>query len=519
MVKVSKTAFDALLAALFVNNTSGDIEADEVLAQLRNLLDSYPNIDGVAANAILMNTAVDGVATAAAITQTADRLVTTMPVETPPEGLVLGGGQTISAGTRVVNFQAVDGDTAYASGVFWSDGTGTSQPFYIAFEATADTVISDVADTDLTDPQTLAFPAPGTGTFTTRYTVTPVEAGTLRVESYLGSSAIDTNKVVDNSFTIAPGDVGNATELTVPNPQAYRGTDQVFVRLSGVRLRGGLQTSGTFNGQVVPAISARLATTTNVEFTDENIIGQHFVDAIQTQEGISITRDVGTGQLIIRVSTVAPSAALSAFSIAIDPRVDLNTDLNVATNITFTTANTSDISTLTLVNSQGDDITLTVPTNDGTHTQSVTLTGIDTSTAKTIMFSLSGTTTGGDTITSNAQSVEVRTRASDEFAYWYTNTVNDAASVDVTTTTSVDVTPPASTYNILNSLAAGSILLILEPADRPITSIIDTTFNQEAINQFTLTNNIRTINSQSYNLRSLTNNGPSGTVSFRVTHG
>ena len=61
MAELNKTAQDAALAALFVNNTSGDIEADEVLARFRDILDSYGNMTALTQGQIPQRSATAGV--------------------------------------------------------------------------------------------------------------------------------------------------------------------------------------------------------------------------------------------------------------------------------------------------------------------------------------------------------------------------------------------------------------------------------------------------------------------------
>lgn len=112
-------------------------------------------------------------------------------------------------------------------------------------------------------------------------------------------------------------------------------------------------------------------------------------------------------------------------------RVDLNTDLNTATTVTFDLSNYSLLTALDLVVTGGDDVALTLPIADGDQTQTVTLSGIDTSTATTITFALRGTYSGG-TYTSNTHTLEVRNLGAHELTYLNAQTDRDPANFTTT---------------------------------------------------------------------------------------
>lgn len=256
---------------------------------------------------------------------------------------------------------------------------------------------------------------------------------------------------------------------------------------------------------------------------------EQFQDAVAamftggTHNGITVDYDDTNGVINLDVTgttpPVTPSPAVSGFSIDLPATWPTSTSLDITRNIQFTTQGTSQISTLDLVVTTGDDQALIVPSSDGSHTQSVTLSGIETANPATVTFQIRGTTSGGATIMSNTQTLTIRTQTADEFAYYGTSATNNAATIDTATLTSVDVQQPGTSYDINTTLNAGEFLIILEPSDRAITAITELTFNVDALSRFTRTTNVRTINSQQYDTYVLQNNGPSGSVSFRVTHG
>lgn len=238
--------------------------------------------------------------------------------------------------------------------------------------------------------------------------------------------------------------------------------------------------------------------------------------------GITYTYDDANGVINSTVvgttPPIAPGADVSGFTIDIPSAVRLNTDLNTARTVTFTVRDVANINSLTLNISDGDNKSLTVPANDGTVTQTVTLTSVNTASAGTLTFQIRGVTTGGSTIMSNTVSVVVRDVVADEQAYYGTSATNNPDTIDTATLTAVDVTPPGRTYDIELSVNSGEFLIILEPADRPITSIFDRRIMEEGITAFTKTDSVRNINSQAFNSYVLTNNGATSTFSLRVTH-
>lgn len=242
-----------------------------------------------------------------------------------------------------------------------------------------------------------------------------------------------------------------------------------------------------------------------------------------THNGISVTYDDTNGFIDLDVTGTTPpvttNASVHNFAIStITSPVNLNTLLNGNQTISFSTTNTSDITALTLTG-LGDDVSLTVPSNDGTHTQTVLIANANTASATTFNAQIRGTTTGGQTITSNSVSIVVRDQQSSELAYYGVRATNDFATTDLANLSSVDVTPPGQTYTISGSWPTGETVGILEPANRAVSSIIETAFNTETYpDRWDVQTSARTINSQAYNLLTIVNNGPTGTYEFRVTH-
>ncbi len=90
MTALDKAALDSALAALLVINANGDIEADEVLARFRDLLDSYLNSTALADGEVPMKASVDGTSAPSGIKMSGANLMA------PPDFLIESGGTQIN---------------------------------------------------------------------------------------------------------------------------------------------------------------------------------------------------------------------------------------------------------------------------------------------------------------------------------------------------------------------------------------------------------------------------------------
>lgn len=104
--------------------------------------------------------------------------------------------------------------------------------------------------------------------------------------------------------------------------------------------------------------------------------------------------------------TVEPSA--HNFSIDIPSRVDIDTDLNVSHTVTYDITNRTNIQSVELVVTTGDNKSLTLPTRDGTQTEAVVLSGITTSLATTVQFLIRVTDKASGTHDSNTITITVQ---------------------------------------------------------------------------------------------------------------
>ena len=175
-------------------------------------------------------------------------------------------------------------------------------------------------------------------------------------------------------------------------------------------------------------------------------------------------------QDLIPLASNVPLPSLHEFSINIASRVDLNTDLNVQQTLTFDTTGHSQFTALELIVTAGTNQTLTLPTTDGLQSQSVTLTGIDTSSQGSVTFQLSGTHSGG-TVTSNVVTISVRDLAPEEFTYVNSQTDRLPANFTIAGANSQEFRTP-QTIAVPTYTNSEYIVIAQPQAEADITSLM-----------------------------------------------
>ena len=274
-------------------------------------------------------------------------------------------------------------------------------------------------------------------------------------------------------------------------------SDEEIQDLIGASIQGGSRITATYNdadGTVTLVADAYPVPRTNEEIQD--IIGASIVQGANIT--VNYDDDAGTVTISSTGGGVFDTPRLTDFSIDIASRVDLNTDLNVSHTVTYDLMHFNNLTSLQLVVNAGDDKTITVPTADGAQSVDIVLSGIDTSAETSVVFQLSGVDTQGTTITSNSQTVTVRTLATHEFIYHGLSATNNPATVDTTTLTSVEAVT-GDTVVSTGTVTQGQFYIILVPVDHDITAIVDDIFNQNVTDLFTSTTNVRQINSINFN--------------------
>jgi len=183
------------------------------------------------------------------------------------------------------------------------------------------------------------------------------------------------------------------------------------------------------------------------------------------QELAQAVDDLATG------STPNPTnPSVHNFAINIPSRVDLNTDLNNERTLTYSISNRDLIQSLELIVTGGDNKTLTIPTADGAQTQSVILTGIDTSSNTTLSFQLRITDTDGQTHNSNTRSVSVRDLIpAEQLQYGFSQTATPTPQ-EISAGTEIEA-DTGTTFEIQTTPPVGEYLFIRVPSDHDIRSI------------------------------------------------
>ncbi len=180
------------------------------------------------------------------------------------------GGSSISSGIEVLNFNTADDHTTYLLGVIYDD-TGSEEPFFWNLPSIVQYPLGDVFTDTLTDPQAFASTNP-IDAYVQTYTLIPASSGTLRVQSWIGSDETG-RKIIDKHLTVLPGDVGELTVFTVPNPTLLEVGIITYTKFSGVTLKGGLQTIGPFTGQTVPYMIGGLFLAEKLGFAYDTMTG------------------------------------------------------------------------------------------------------------------------------------------------------------------------------------------------------------------------------------------------------
>ena len=204
-------------------------------------------------------------------------------------------------------------------------------------------------------------------------------------------------------------------------------------------------------------------------------------------------------------SYAAPS--VHNLSTNIPSRVDLNTDLNQSYQFTFDISNRLNISRIDAIVTGGDNVQLTNPTADGTQTQSVTLSGIDSTTSQTISILLRITDTQNNTHDSNTVTVLIQNAQTHEQTHFgFIASTEDQTNIDFTNDDIEARDDAFGNWVVANIPTTGlhRIYFAVPTTDTAITRISQSGFTlyDSALtsgNQFTAINNF-TIAGNTYNV-------------------
>lgn len=208
-------------------------------------------------------------------------------------------------------------------------------------------------------------------------------------------------------------------------------------------------------------------------------------------------------------------------------RIDTTTSLVGDHVITFDITSVRSLSTLVLNLNDTLIHTFTVSSlTDGTNTQTINISSSEwtdiviTPNLTTLPFQLSGTTAEGTTVTSNTVNVERRSATQEEFFYYgRAGSAADPTTIDITTLTSVELGSVVG-QEITFTIPTGNVndkIILLAPAIRPITALVNTATGFPVLSSFTTVLNDRIINSENFNSYELDALLAAFTASYRAT--
>jgi hypothetical protein len=549
MAVLDKAGVDALLSALLVINTTGDIEADELLARLRDVLDSYANISGVDSNTVPIKTG-DGVLSDSSLAEATDRVTVSKDFETPPGSLFIGSGLRVSSGLNTLVFQRAGGTQQSLISMVPYDASGSSDPVDYALGAEVDFPVTTVFGTQLSSPQTLTFVPAVADSFVPQFKFRPATAGTLRIEGFTGTD-VNGDRIIDFSFVVSSGQIGTEVTMTTPSPVLSFIGDQFTIRASGIDLFGGVQTAPDYVGQTLPFVTLRGHVVTQVQYTTPRTLASHlaagdatvsgairtlleslsadarldssaikglptqndlaFVSAVFTNSTrtLRLTRINGSFMDVIIPESTSPFLAPSITEFALPgtpSRIGTTDDLIGDLAIQFHITESTNQDTLSLLANSVNVGAVTTFTPDGLITgQTVNIsaaewTSITTADSTQVVFQLSGLDkdTPAGTTTSNTVTVQIADVAASEFFYYGLSASNNPATVDVSTLNSLEAA--SGTFN-LNPIdpAAGDFIIFLAPQDHDLTTLTNRGTNVDERAVYTQTVGVRTISGQLYN--------------------
>ena len=255
-----------------------------------------------------------------------------------------------------------------------------------------------------------------------------------------------------------------------------------------------------------------LETLTNDERLDASAIRNlpadvdNYVDTVDLSvSGQDLTITLGrTGVLADLTDTITlpdggttPTASIHGFSLNISQNVETDTVLTTTPIVTYSVANHAQIQSLT-VSIDGTDYSLTVPTRDGEHTQTVTLSqAIPTTAARTVTNTLTGVNTDSGALNTLNYNLTVFVPVVAPDVFYGLSDSNNPASVDVATLTEVARTDPLTVATGTSS--ANDYFILLVPDDDDVTSITDTVLQQDVTDIFVRTASVRTLGPITYN--------------------
>lgn len=447
--------------------------------------------------------------------QTNNRIISTASIEVPNSSIFISENLALQGSGNIISLLDITNNNRNFFPDYRLGVDGTEIPGYNQYGAEVEFVISDVSD-EISPTTSSSFSMiSGNNLLVGTSTILPAETAS-NVSIIIRYGGL--NGLIIGRETV---DFVDGVELAIPSAPGYNVIQgQEFTgQIVGARVRG-----TTIDGTFVPfsrltlrvATPRSLVTDENVNETVEDIIGSKVIAG----DNVSVVYDDTTGDTTIS-TTSAPNinmVSINNFTINIDSRVDLNTDLNIARTVTYDVVNADQIQTINLEVTAGDNKALLVPTSDVSQSESVTLSGIDTSSQTMLSFMISGTDMAGNSFQSSVYRVDVRNIIPAESSYFGKHLAAQTPANVALGTLTLRQIRAGDTFNFDFLLDNTDVALALIPDDLQIASILDRTFNQEILNEFVFREDERTEGGQSYDSYVHQNNsGVTGTLSTTIT--
>ena len=287
--------------------------------------------------------------------------------------------------------------------------------------------------------------------------------------------------------TVFLADADDVTAVAIRDQlQTLTGDD----RLDGSAIKGGLSDANAIHVNVAGEINGLTGKTTPANA--DIVVIEDSADSFNKKK---ITLGTIIGGM---VTPVTPS--VHNFSIDLPARVDIDDSspsyvdrVNGSHVVTYSVTNYSHISSIALQLDGTDLVTLTTPTSDGEHTETITISGVDLTTQTNLVFrvQINGSTN------SNTQTVEVANLTQGETAYYGVSTSDNDDTIDVSGLTMQEVESETS-FIATFTLPTNNYAIILIPNTLDISNIVEQTFNQQSLADFTKTDDVRTISTVTY---------------------
>ncbi len=407
----------------------------------------------------------------------------------PQESVQIGHGGIMSAFGAVAQTRSfITGRRILPTVTYWDKSNGTERTVEISLSSTENTVVQPDDSTAI----------PLSGTFDIMST---------QIQAITDLYARLTPGTSITGFRF------RATVAGLPQPFYYYPDRAAYDAGEGVDIAdsGNSPNLVTIDIEANPIISFETRTITiEYEMDAGSVLGDGSTPYLEIDRNTMALRE-----LAYRSELMSEVPSITSFNIqGQSTSVDAGTQITGSQTFNFAVENPSLVAVGSL-SQDGNVISSNITPTDTSIAATVTTTTL-TNAGDTTVFTLSFPVIGGGTIT---RTFTVRARAQAETLYYGIMATNIAASVDVTTLTMQDVVS-GTQFNADFAIPTTEYAVILAPADRDITSIIERTFNAEIITDFVKDVNVRTISGQSYDAYVHQNNaGVEGTLATTITVG